>query len=316
MRSMIPFLFLFLFSHLASAQHEAERHLISYKGEIASLELPQHTSDQLVQHFAFTLHYNEAHEQAEWVAYELTATETEKAFERSDRFVPDPFVKTGSATTADYKNSGYDRGHLAPAADMGWSGQAMKESFYYSNMSPQLPAFNRGIWKKLEEQVRDWAGEYGSVYVVTGPVLAHGLPCIGPNKVSVPELYYKALLVYTPAHVQAIAFLMPNAGSNHAPAHFVVSIDSVEHLTGLNFFEKLPDEMEEVLERVAILSQWHFFHAGERTLADQKLNSSHKPVRQVSEDGSAAVQCEAMTAKGDRCRRMTKAAGRRCWQHQ
>jgi endonuclease G len=90
---------------------------------------------------------------------------------RKDNFRSDPKVKTGSAALSDYKGSGYDRGHLAPAADFKWSATAMSESFYMSNMSPQVPGFNRGIWKNIESTVRNWAVENDEIYIVTGPVL-------------------------------------------------------------------------------------------------------------------------------------------------
>ena len=99
---------------------------------------------------------------------------------------------------------------MAPAGDMSWSEQAMKESFYYSNMSPQNPSFNRGIWKKTEELTRIWAVENKSLYIVTGPILKKYLPTIGPNKVSIPNYYYKAILDYTEPEIKAIAFLIPN----------------------------------------------------------------------------------------------------------
>ena len=152
---------------------------------IINLELPkQKGQDAVVQHAGYTLCYNETHEQANWVAYELTATETVSIYERTDKFIEDPEIKTGSATAQDYAGYGYDRGHLAPAADMGWSAQSMVESFYYSNMSPQDPSFNRGIWKKCEELVRNWAVDFDKIYVATGPILTAGLSTIGSNKVS------------------------------------------------------------------------------------------------------------------------------------
>jgi endonuclease G len=136
------------------------------------LELPAvKKGEQVIRHAGYSFVYNEAYEQAAWVAYELTEKETDKQYDRTDKFIPDPSVITGSATDSDYSGSGYDRGHLAPAADMGWSSTSMAESFYFSNMSPQVPGFNRGIWKRLEEQVRSWAIEYDTIYVVTGPVL-------------------------------------------------------------------------------------------------------------------------------------------------
>ena len=226
---------------------------------IPGLEIPRTTAkDAIIKHTGYTLSYNEEYEQANWVAYELTREETKKAVERSNKFKPDPLVKTGSARDEDYLSSGYDRGHLAPAADMSWSVKTMTESFYYSNMSPQEQAFNRGIWKKLEEQVRDWAVQNGDIYVVTGPVLVPGLKTIGPDKVAVPKAYYKVILDYSLPDIKGIAFVMPNEASDKPLQSFVVSIDTVEKLTGLDFFPLLPDAQENTIEKTVCLKCWEW----------------------------------------------------------
>src|SRR5690606_14328696 len=120
---------------------------------------------------------------------ELTRDKTTSVTKRTDNFRPDPKIASGTATNADYLRSGYDRGHLAPAADMGWSIASMSESFYFSNMSPQMPGFNRGIWSQLEKLMRTWAIEYGNIFLATGPVFSDSLPFIGANKVSIPDYY-------------------------------------------------------------------------------------------------------------------------------
>jgi len=216
--------------------------------KIELLEIPEGAKGEIVCHTGYTLSYNEDHEQANWVAYELTKEEAEGKYKRTNKFIIDPSVSTGSATAQDYKKSGYDQGHLAPAADMAWSKTAMKESFYYSNMGPQEPSFNRDIWKKLEEQVREWAIEDKAVYVVTGPVLKDGLKTIGPNKVSVPEYYYKVILDYSLPGIKGIGFIMPNKGSKEPIKTYAVTIDSVERFTRLDFFSKLPDDQESIIE--------------------------------------------------------------------
>jgi endonuclease G, mitochondrial len=213
--------------------------------------------EQIVRHTGYTLSYSEANEQASWVAYALTRGHVEqRGHKRTNKFIEDPEITTGSATNADYKASGYDRGHLAPAADMGWSEITMKESFYFSNMSPQKPEFNRGIWKDLEEQVRTWAIDNETLYITTGPVLVKGLGKVGPNGVSVPRLYYKVILDYTQPELKAIGFIMPNQKSTLPLQHFAVSVDSVERLTGINFFYQLPDDIEKRLEAKVDLSRW------------------------------------------------------------
>ncbi len=221
------------------------------------LELPKSRSqDQIITHTGYTLSYNKTYHIANWVAYELTAEETESVVERSDKFVPDPQLKSGSASNKDYKNSGYERGHLAPAADMGYSYQTMAESFYLSNMSPQEPGFNRGIWSKLEKQVRQWAIDDTAVYVVTGTVLTEGLPAIGSNAITVPRYFYKVILDYTMPEINGIGFILPNQGSQESLQHYAVTIDSVERFTGTDFFYQLPDDQEKVIESTIDLSKW------------------------------------------------------------
>ena len=223
------------------------------------LEIPRTSPDEIVIHYqGFSISYNETHEQANWVAYELTKEETVKKFERKDNFRSDSQVKTGTASSADYRKSGYDRGHLAPAADMVWSEDAMSDSFFYSNMSPQAPAFNRGGWKKLEGKVREWAKENDAIYVVTGPVLSDGLAQIGGNGVSIPKYYYKVILDYQKPEIKAIGFLMPNEKLTKPTASYVVPIDKVEEVTGIDFFYLLDDKLEDELESKADVSQWKF----------------------------------------------------------
>ncbi len=208
----------------------------------------------------FTLCYRESYEQPEWVAYVLTAKETESVMNRTDDFRPDPAISTGSADLNDYKKSGYDRGHLAPAADMEWSERSTRESFLMSNMSPQTPSFNRGIWKKLEDMVRDWAQSYGFVCVVTGPVLEKDnseYQYIGSNKVSVPEYYYKALLSLDKhGNYKTIAFIIPNTKCSDSIWNYAVTIDALEERTGLDFYSMLDDSVEAACEKSLDIQNW------------------------------------------------------------
>ena len=222
-----------------------------------NLELPQtNSNDIVISHAGYSLLYNETYEQASWVAYELTKEETNKIFERTNKFIQDTKVTTGTANDNDYKGSGYDRGHLAPASDMGWSATAMAESFYYSNMSPQNPSFNRGIWKKLEDLVRTWAIENNSIYIITGPVLTKGLSTIGANKVAVPNYYFKVILDYNEPGVKGIGLIIPNLGSSELLTNYAVTIDSVEKFTGIDFFPTLPDNQEKLIENTLCVSCW------------------------------------------------------------
>lgn len=212
--------------------------------------------DELLYHTAYAFVYSEKHEQSKWVAYRLTKARVESSAERSNEFRPDGLVVTGTADNADYYKSGYDKGHLAPAADMGWSQTTMKESFYFSNMSPQLPSFNRGVWKRLETKVRKWASEYEGIYVVTGPILTDSLPTIGGNKVAVPQYFYKIIYDYTLPEIKAIAFIIPNRKSSADLRTFAVTIDEVEKATGINFFPSLSQEHEREIEGTICVPCW------------------------------------------------------------
>lgn len=210
--------------------------------------LPASTTGEIVRHTWYVLSYDEDHEQAEWVAYELTRQHlNENWAERPNTFRPDQAVHTESATPRDYRSSGYDRGHLCPAADMAFSEIAIDESFFMSNISPQERAFNGGIWRELEELTRDWARKYNRLYVVTGPVLTQSeYKQIGFSKVSVPDAFYKVLLA--PEQRYAIAFILPNTLGDSPVMDYACSIDKVEMVSGLDFFPKLLNGLDEELE--------------------------------------------------------------------
>lgn len=285
------------------------------------LEIPEAKfNNEVINHIGYALSYNEEHEQANWVAYELTQEEIKRTHERKNNFISDPGVTTGTATDFDYYKSGYHKGHLAPAADMGWSEGTMSESFYYSNMSPQLPSFNTGIWKKLEGKVREWAVENKAVYVITGPVLREGLTSIGPNKVSVPKYFYKVILDYMAPGIKGIAFIVPNAKSNEPLIRFAVTIDSVEQVTGLNFFPLLPNDQEERIERTLDLKAWNWnaTSTAKGTLTNKKgLNKKTKTSSLSNvKYSSQPVQCTVAGISGKRCARMTGNINGKCWQHE
>jgi len=226
----------------------------------AGMELPACSpGDQIVTHAAYTLKYDEDYEQAAWVAYRLTPDMLLPGCRRSDDFRPDPCVGTESALPGDYRKSGFDKGHLAPAADMAFSCRAMQESFYMSNMSPQRPSFNRGIWKELEELVREWARHGEGLYVVTGPVLKNGdYQVIGKNRVAVPELFFKVVLDNRECCRKAIAFVLPNRRSEMPIQYFAMSVNAAEDLTGIDFFPALDDDVEEQAESCLDLGRWEF----------------------------------------------------------
>lgn len=227
---------------------------------IKSPELPARIPDRpemLITHTGYTVSYNPTWKIPNWVAYELTAAETQGDEERSDRFVPDPKLPARlSATTDDYKKSGWDRGHMAPAADMKWCDRAMKESFYLSNVCPQNHNLNAGIWKDLEEQVRDLARDKGRIYVVSGPIVDARPVTIGAGRVAVPAAFFKALLQFDKGRWEAIAFVMENKSGRRLLATCALTVDELEKRTGIDFFPALPDNIEKAVESRVDFARW------------------------------------------------------------
>ncbi len=220
--------------------------------------LPSSTTGAIVNHSYFSLSYDEPYEQAEWVAYMLKREQLTQDNRKRPFFIEDPLVKTRSADWRNYKNSGYDRGHLCPAGDRRFSKQAYNETFYTSNVSPQNRDFNAGIWNRLEQKIRKWTREKETLFVVTGGVLEKGLPTIGKEKVAVPSYFYKIVASGPIDNPKVIAFLVPNEDSNLPLQYFVVSVDSIEKLTKIDFFEELPYELQESMESKVLLDGWGF----------------------------------------------------------
>lgn len=220
-----------------------------------STSLEPKSAGEIIKHTYYTLAYSEADEQAYWVYYHLTSELINGTQTRTDDFRADPLVSTGSAALDDYSGSGYDRGHLCPAADMTLNKTSMSESFYLSNMSPQNPSFNRGIWSTLEDRVRKWVTEYGDLYVCVGGVLNENLGTIGANKVTIPKSFYK--IVYCEKE-DMIGFILPNQGSSLTLDKFVVSVDEIEKQTGIDFFSGLDDKIETQLESSISTANWNF----------------------------------------------------------
>ena len=202
-----------------------------------------------IKRIGYTVSYNNEYKTPYWVAWELKRSETKGDEERMSKFMPDPDLPEPRADHNDYTNSGYDRGHMAPAADMKWSKQAMEESFYMSNICPQNPNLNRGDWNDLEEKSRQWAKKYGAVYIACGPIYDTKRPKrIGNNKVAVPHAFYKVILINDKKNPQAIGFIFPNSAGHKPLKKYMVTVDSVEKRTDIDFFPALPDEIENRIE--------------------------------------------------------------------
>lgn len=242
--------------------------IVSLLGAALSRYLPQETGDhlpcddlatplfttstnsQIIKHKGYTVSYNTDTRNPNWVGYTLTNEEVQGSVKRDDGFCCDPQVKGAQACDDDYKNSGYDRGHLAPAADMKWSKEAMEESFYLSNVSPQNKNLNRGVWKKLEELCRDKAELYGEVVIVTGPVFnGKKHKTIGENRVAVPDAFFKVVLSNYNGKPRAVGFYFENKAGKKKLKEYAKSIDEIEAITSLDFFSSLPDDIEDEMEK-------------------------------------------------------------------
>ena len=227
----------------------------------AQPKVGKNISDKKISHIAYSLSYNKDYRVPNWVFYELTREETEGRLERSNNFQADPEIKhEDAAQLEDYRHSGWDRGHMAPSMDMNWDAKVLDESYLLSNMCPQGHDFNSGIWLDLEHQVRFWARRDSAICVVTGPILPKSkqekyrrLP---NSKVLIPEYFYKAIFAPFAKKPRAIAFVMPNRQQNAKISSFAISIDSLEILTGIDFFSILPDELENEVEAKFNLRDW------------------------------------------------------------
>ncbi|TVR39880.1 MAG: DNA/RNA non-specific endonuclease [Cryomorphaceae bacterium] len=226
-------------------------------------------SGQLLDYSAMMIEYVAEHKQAAWVYYQILPDIRESKSGRTNDFREDSRVEGGTAVQEDYfltfenietgrrkyEGFGYDRGHLAASADFRWSADVLSESYFYTNITPQLPGFNREGWAELEGVLRTHVMRTGHpIWVATAGVLHDDLPVIerSVNQVSIPELYYK--VVYDEEAGEGIGFLVPHEEHLRAPHVYAVSIDSVEAVTGINFFPNLPDA--ERIESQFNLQHW------------------------------------------------------------
>lgn len=222
-----------------------------------NLEIPAYTypwkykNEIVLYRTGYTVSYNVHYKNPNWVAWELTREETKGETDRYDKFMPDPDLPEPRVVHKDYTRSGYDRGHMAPAADMKWSKQAMIESFYMSNICPQVGNLNRGDWNDLEELSRDWAEKYGRIYIACGPIFDSKSPKrIGEHKVAVPDRFFKVILIYNRKNPIAMGFIFKNIARSQDIEKYMVTVDSVENVTGMDFFSKLPDNVENRIESI------------------------------------------------------------------
>jgi endonuclease G, mitochondrial len=259
----------------------------------------------LAKHSFYEVGYDTKHHLPAWTYYSLTREHLKLAnLERKGAFKKDPLLNFTQAGDKDYSSTGLDKGHLVPCEDMSFSEAAMSETFYYSNCIPQTTELNRGEWRSLEELCRNWATEYGEVIVVSGPVFENNSVSIGENKIPVPKTCYKIILRHQEQTYRSIAFLLPNNAVPMNPLpDYICSIDSVEKLTGLDFFADLPDNLETQFESASNKNNWNF----EYHHSHPKNNNDTLP--------TDAVQCKALTKKGVRCKKTTNTSDGYCNLH-
>lgn len=254
-RALLQLIFI-LFALAAAASGSCAINIPPACMEYAKYGVPD-SDGMLLCRKGYLLAYDKERKTPVWVAERLTRDRADASLARSNDFRADPDLEAGErAELSDYKRSGYDRGHMAPAGDMRWDQQAMSESFFLSNMVPQVGiGMNRGIWKDLETRVRQWAKDRGEVYIYTGPIPGAHPKLIGTHKIAVPERLYK--IVYDPVRVEAIAFIMPNEKlrSSDMPS-YIVSIRQVENETGLNFLSKIREKIQDIVETEKAEALW------------------------------------------------------------
>lgn len=207
------------------------------------------TNTQYICHVNYAIHYRYDTKTAEYVVEHLDKADITGPAKRKDDFRPDPKVDDSKeAMLDDYKGHPYDRGHLVPAADNRANNEQMSESFFLTNMVPQVPNHNRGIWRILELGVRNTGAAGADLYVVSGTIYHPNYPTIGPGKVGVPSELWK--VVYNATNGETVAFLFPNAPIpvKDLPK-YAVTIDEVEKATGINFFPKLDEKAESKFDK-------------------------------------------------------------------
>lgn len=236
---------------------EADSWNINNDDQLLRQKYSNNTNEQLLQRTGYIVSYNKDTKLPNWVAWHLTPDRISGPAKRSGiDFEPDLDVPAPRAEDSDYYGSGYDRGHMCPAADNKFSKKAMQESFLFTNMCPQNSNLNRGDWNEMEMACREWAQKYGSVYVVCGPILYKGKhKTIGKNRVVVPEAFFKVVL-RTGENPNAIGFIYKNTEGNRPKGDYVNTVDEVERITGIDFFPSLPDNIEDKIEAKADIADW------------------------------------------------------------
>ena len=188
-----------------------------------------------------------------WVAYPLCKFYTNGNVGRTEAWAMDPLLGDDSAAPFGGYAGSYARGHQVPSADRQCSYDANAQTFYGTNMTPQLNAHNEGIWADLEGKVRGWANTSDTTYVVTGVTVSASSKKerdSNGKSVTIPDAYFKAILKYSKSSTlgtwNAAAFYLEHrAYSGSITKSHSMSIDELEEITGIDFFVNLPAKVGE-----------------------------------------------------------------------
>ena len=231
---------------LVGCGHGQAGRVFAQSAATEGIELPAYTAyEDIIVHQGYTASYNHTTLCPDWVAWELTAEEADGQLDGQYSFSRDPDVEFPKASREDYSNSGWDKGHMAPRADMKWSYKALEESYYFTNICPQDHEMNSQAWRKIEELTRRMARRHDVVQVVCGPIYdSSEHRHIGPAGVHVPDRFFKALAVKVGDEWQTVAFIVSNNRQNGSPRSYAVTVDAVEAVVGRDLFPTLPEEAE------------------------------------------------------------------------
>ncbi len=223
---------------------------------LAQIEIPDETPEIKLFYTGFTISFNPTMHQPNYAVWELTKEKAQGSLPRNSKFRPDDDV-LGCPTLSDYRNSGFDRGHMVPAGDMKWDEQAMLDSHYLTNICPQSHALNGGRWASLENKCREWVARDSILIIACGPVLSDRMPrTIGETAIPVPERFFKVILAPYSIPPRAIGFIMPNDAPEEGLETLAMSVDQIEEITGFDFFKCLPDDIENEVESDANFRRW------------------------------------------------------------
>ena len=245
---------------MVSLSHERKKNIQITKLTLGDIVNGAPTENLKLYYTGFVVSYNLSTFTPSWVAWELTSEETTGPISRKDYdFSPDPMLDARyQVEKQDYSDSGYDRGHMCPAGDMEWSPSAMNDCHYMTNICPQSPKLNQVYWERLESACRRWAGLYGSIYIICGPVYNRNKRyTIGVNhSIAVPDGYFKVVVTLIKGEEKGIGFYYVNDDIRQTMEDASLSIKQVEELTGYDFFAELPDDVELKIESQNKLSSW------------------------------------------------------------